>query len=344
MPFVPAICPQCGDRIKVDDSLKTGKCPSCGCEFVMEQAITSYNNYVTNNVNNTIESAVFSNHDTIDELIERFNAVVKLIEVEGDSDFKIDDYKPIFGAYKSTFYNYAQTYGYFEQPVENYLKDNENFQNLSEIIESMKKLYPHLEKTYLYVYYFNVIKYEIADSICFNLADNFGYKYGEESKSDIESMNSQLLATESKYISYFKNNLSTVEFEYKNEVDESKERCFAMFPDVEKTNSELLKSIDSRYKKADYISTAESMLDKMSSRILQAYNVAADREKREAKKNKRKSRLKMFLFFFIVPVFAILSIVLAATVDGIVTTILGVIGILVLIGYAGAIWGLIKHK
>lgn len=59
MPFVPAICPQCGDRIKVDDSLKTGKCPSCGCEFVMEQAITSYNNYVTNNVNNTIESAVF---------------------------------------------------------------------------------------------------------------------------------------------------------------------------------------------------------------------------------------------------------------------------------------------
>lgn len=86
------------------------------------------------------------------------------------------------------------------------------------------------------------------------------------------------------------------------------------------------------------------MLDKMSSRILQAYNVAADREKREAKKNKRKSRLKMFLFFFIVPVFAILSIVLAATVDGIVTTILGVIGILVLIGYAGAIWGLIKHK
>lgn len=343
MPFVPAICPQCGDRIKVDDSLKTGKCPSCGCEFVMEQAITSYNNYVTNNVNNTIESAVFSNHDTIDELIERFNAVVKLIEVEGDNDFKIDDYESIFGAYKSTFYNYAQTYGYFEQPVENYLKDNENFQNLSEIIERMKKLYPHLEKTYLYVYYFNVIKYEIADAVCDYLALKFTSRYGEEHKSDIESMNSQLLATESKYIRYFKNDLSEVEIEYKNEVDESKERCFAMFPDAEKTNSELLTSIDSRYIKVDFSGT-ESILDGMSSRILQAYNVAADREKCEAKKNKRKSRLKMFLFFFIVPVFAILSIVLAATVDGIVTTILGVIGILVLIGYAGAIWGLIKHK
>ena len=101
---------------------------------------------------------------------------------------------------------------------------------------------------------------------------------------------------------------------------------------------------DIENKITDYRNKVEICANKKADMEKFYANKKADMEKCEAKKNKRKSRLKFFLIFFIVPVFAILSIVLAATVDGIVTTILGVIGILVLIGYAGVIWGLIKHK
>ena len=50
MPFVPAICTQCGSPIQVDDTKEAGICPHCGTAFITEKVV---NNYVTNHVSNT---------------------------------------------------------------------------------------------------------------------------------------------------------------------------------------------------------------------------------------------------------------------------------------------------
>ena len=54
MPFVPAICTQCGAPIVVDDTKEAGICNHCGTAFITEKAIYNYN-YVNNitNVSNT---------------------------------------------------------------------------------------------------------------------------------------------------------------------------------------------------------------------------------------------------------------------------------------------------
>ena len=46
MAFVPAICTQCGARIKVDNSRDAGICEHCGTAFVTEKVINNYNTTV----------------------------------------------------------------------------------------------------------------------------------------------------------------------------------------------------------------------------------------------------------------------------------------------------------
>ncbi len=346
MPFVPAICPQCGDRIKVDDSLKTGKCPSCGCEFVMEQAITSYNNYVTNNVNNTIESAVFSNHDTIDELIERFNANLKLVNFEKEEIFdSIADYAGDYGFFKGFAWAYKKSDSAksLQLLFDKYVTNNQYMLQMTSIVENMKTLYPHVGTVYLYSYYLSVLNYYFACR-CANTVLDAALNF-DDFENEMSTETSNELYAELQGVDWYRQKAQGLMITYSSIYHDNHNKCYKFYPEIINKNFDIIEHIKS------LSGDIESMTDDIENKItdyrnkVEIYaNKKADMEKCEAKKNKRKSRLKMFLFFFIVPVFAILSIVLAATVDGIVTTILGVIGILVLIGYAGAIWGLIKHK
>ena len=55
MPFVPAICTQCGASLQVDSSQEAALCKFCKTPFVVETAINSYNNsYNINATNVTI--------------------------------------------------------------------------------------------------------------------------------------------------------------------------------------------------------------------------------------------------------------------------------------------------
>ena len=46
--LVPAICPNCGGTLKIDDKQEAAVCKYCSTPFISEKAI---NNYITHNNN-----------------------------------------------------------------------------------------------------------------------------------------------------------------------------------------------------------------------------------------------------------------------------------------------------
>ncbi len=48
MPLVPAICPQCGGKINVDNAQKAAVCIFCGTPFIVQEAIENHNHYTVN--------------------------------------------------------------------------------------------------------------------------------------------------------------------------------------------------------------------------------------------------------------------------------------------------------
>ena len=52
MPFVSAICTNCGATLKVDNSKDASICEFCGTPFIVEKAINNYN--TTNNISNSV--------------------------------------------------------------------------------------------------------------------------------------------------------------------------------------------------------------------------------------------------------------------------------------------------
>jgi len=46
MPYVPAICDQCGASVEVDSAQSVAICDHCGTRLVLENAITNYNTTV----------------------------------------------------------------------------------------------------------------------------------------------------------------------------------------------------------------------------------------------------------------------------------------------------------
>ena len=78
MAIVSARCTSCGAGIQVDDAVDAGICPNCGTAFVTEKAI---NNNITN-VTNNIETAIFRDSDTMEQLIEKYNAFIKLLHID----------------------------------------------------------------------------------------------------------------------------------------------------------------------------------------------------------------------------------------------------------------------
>ena len=63
MPFVPAICTQCGAPIVVDDTKDAGICNHCGTAFITEKAIYNYN-YVNNTTNITNTNNTYNVQDS----------------------------------------------------------------------------------------------------------------------------------------------------------------------------------------------------------------------------------------------------------------------------------------
>lgn len=62
MPFVPAICTQCGSKIDVDNTKEAALCKYCGEPFTVSKAISFFNNYTnTCNMNNVIPTTVQEN-------------------------------------------------------------------------------------------------------------------------------------------------------------------------------------------------------------------------------------------------------------------------------------------
>lgn len=71
MAFVPAICSQCGAKLKVDDSKEAGVCEYCGTPFVTEKAIKNYTTNITNNYNGANINMQAGNFDNYLELSAR---------------------------------------------------------------------------------------------------------------------------------------------------------------------------------------------------------------------------------------------------------------------------------
>lgn len=115
MPFVPAICTQCGAPILVDDTKEAGICQHCNTAFITEKAIYNYN-YINNttNINNTnntynvkdSEVHIHSQYDdaetlykNIDGLLERGYAKnseavtnnLKTLEEKFPTDYRTDE-------------------------------------------------------------------------------------------------------------------------------------------------------------------------------------------------------------------------------------------------------------
>ena len=86
MALVAAICSQCGAKIDVDESSKTGICPFCGMKYIIEQVINKY--YKVFNVTNNIANATFSLHETEEELSEHYHAHLKLLNIETEKDLQ----------------------------------------------------------------------------------------------------------------------------------------------------------------------------------------------------------------------------------------------------------------
>ena len=59
MALVAAKCTECGANVEVDDSKKTGICRHCGTLFILQEAITNYNTYIT--LHTTQSKVAFAN-------------------------------------------------------------------------------------------------------------------------------------------------------------------------------------------------------------------------------------------------------------------------------------------
>ena len=83
MSFVAAKCTQCGSSIEVDNSKDADVCSHCGTAFITQKAITNYNTYVQNNIQNATVNITGKNLDALrslaDELFsnEDYNSAVK---------------------------------------------------------------------------------------------------------------------------------------------------------------------------------------------------------------------------------------------------------------------------
>ena len=328
MPFVPAICPQCGDRIKVDASLKTGKCPSCGCEFVMEQAMTNYNNYVTNN--NTIENAVFSNHDTIDELIERFNANLKLVNFEKQEIFDLifdhaGDYRFFEGfswAYKSDSAKSLQLL------FDEYVTNNQYMLQMTSIVENMKTLYPHIGSVYLYSYYLSALNYYFACR-CANTVLDAALNFNDFEK-EMSTKTCNELYTELQSVDWYRQKAKELIITYSSTYRDNHSKCYNLYPEIINNNFDIIKHIKSICNDAEKI--AEDIENKITD-YKNKIKIYANKKSEIEKQVIRKSNIKKLLFFVLLPITLVIGLIIGAATsnNGVAMVFVGLI----------IVWGLL---
>lgn len=84
MPFVKAICSNCGGILEVDNSREAAICPFCGTPYIVEKAVQQYYT-VVNNTNN-IEHATFVNGFNEERYLENGIMQLKLKRYDDAAD------------------------------------------------------------------------------------------------------------------------------------------------------------------------------------------------------------------------------------------------------------------
>ena len=85
MPFVPAICTQCGAQLEVDNTKAAAICQYCGTPFIVEKAINNYS--VTNHINAQVVNICNgsnSNFEIVAGVLKKYNgSSVDIVIPEG---------------------------------------------------------------------------------------------------------------------------------------------------------------------------------------------------------------------------------------------------------------------
>lgn len=109
--LVPAICPNCGGTLKIDDKQEAAVCKYCSTPFISEKAI---NNYITQN-NTYIENATFVNKDSAETLLQKGITQIKIGKYEDAVEtFDVmskeypENWKAWFGLALTNFYLYPE--------------------------------------------------------------------------------------------------------------------------------------------------------------------------------------------------------------------------------------------
>ena len=76
--FVPAICPNCGGTLEIDDKQEAAVCKYCSTPFIAEKAI---NNYIMQN-DTYIENATIVNKDSAETLLQKGITQIKIGQYE----------------------------------------------------------------------------------------------------------------------------------------------------------------------------------------------------------------------------------------------------------------------
>lgn len=125
MPFVPAICPNCGGTIEVDSSHEAGICKYCGTPFVTEKAIITYNNSIkvenaTINVqgisvdNLLIRARQFRKTGNKEKALEYYNRV---LDIDALNEEAISSIKAIEDDEKYRFLNQSVSKKQYEEVI-----------------------------------------------------------------------------------------------------------------------------------------------------------------------------------------------------------------------------------
>lgn len=135
MPFVPAICTQCGSKLRVDSSKEAAICPYCRTPFVTETAINNYNTNYTTNVEHLHADVVNLNDD------KSIGSRVR----SGETFIKLNDYAAAERIFKELTvdcpYDYRGWWGLIRVYSAEFLYVGINRTKLQEVDELYKNAY-----------------------------------------------------------------------------------------------------------------------------------------------------------------------------------------------------------
>lgn len=134
MPFVPAICTQCGSKLRVDSSKEAAICPYCRTPFVTETAINNYNTNYTTNVEHLHADVVNLNDDkSIDNRVRA-----------GETFIKLNDYAAAERIFKELTVECPYDYRGWWGLIKVYSKDFNNVDIRGKELQEIEELYKNV--------------------------------------------------------------------------------------------------------------------------------------------------------------------------------------------------------